>query len=59
MAHEIGHTQGLGDCTACTDGNQSIMFGGLPPYVGGHVVLDCKGPLTVWVVNAFLTKQEK
>lgn len=33
VAHEIGHTEGLGDCTACSSGNQSIMFGGIPPYI--------------------------
>ena len=27
MAHEIGHTMGLGDCTNCTQAGQSVMVG--------------------------------
>jgi hypothetical protein len=36
MAHEIGHTMGLGECTQCTQPQQSVMIGGkCGMYSGG------------------------
>lgn len=31
MAHEIGHTMGLGDCHACSTPDQSVEFPSIPP----------------------------
>jgi hypothetical protein len=39
MAHEIGHTMGLGECSQCTLPQQSVMIGGKCAIFSGNICI--------------------